>query len=194
MDGPPPEYRFVRQFGRKVEKSSHTAIRSHAMKGFRKKQRQQKQLEIVQSGQQSVVKNDIRLCHCSPLTQLSSASSEQYSQIGKCDIPPTHFTPAPEPSHLCGKVKSLRISPSHRMNVPQQLSSSIATLAATDFDPFNSITELHPSLTSKFSNEINVIKAHGSYISFYSSQLRSSHVADSSQAFPLLHSSSSLTF
>jgi hypothetical protein len=189
MDGPPPEYRFVRQFGRRVEKSSHTAIRSHAMKGFRKKQRQQKQLEIMRSGQQSVVKNDIRLCHCSPLTQLSSASSEQYSQIGKCDMPPTHFTPAPEPSHLCGKVKSLRISPSQRMNVPQQLSSSIATLGATDFDPFNSITELHPSLTSKFSNEINVIKAHGSYISFYSSQLRSSHVADSSQALPLLHSS-----
>jgi len=194
MDGPPPEYSFVRQFGRKVEKSSHTAIRSHAMKGFRKKQRQQKQLEIVRSGQQYVVDNDISLCHCLPPTQLSSASSEQYSQIRKCDIPPTHFTPAPEPSHLCGKVKSLRIFPSQRVNVPQQLSSPIATLAAIDFDPFNSITELHPSLTSKFSNEINIIKAHGSYISFYSSQLHSSHIADFSQAFPLLHSSSSLAF
>ena len=161
MDGPPLSYRFVRQSGRKVDESSRSAIRSHAMKEFRKRQRQQKQLETVQSGQKLVVENGISLCRCSTLAQLSSAPSEHYSTIRRLDTPTAPLTPAPEPCYLCSRVQSLRMSPSQQMNVLQQLSSPIASFAAADFDPFNSIAELPPSLTSKFSSEINIIKTHG---------------------------------
>jgi hypothetical protein len=161
VDGPPLAYRFVRQSSRKVDESSHSAIRSHAMKEFRKRQRQQKQLEIVQSGQQSVVENGISLCRCLTLAQLSPPSSEQHSKRRRLHTPPTPFSPTPEPCCLCRRVQSLRMSSSQHMNALQQLSSPIATFSAADFDPFNSIIELPPSLTSKFSSEINVIKTHG---------------------------------
>ena len=154
----PLAYRFVRQSGRKVDKSSHSTIRSHAMKGFRKRQRQQKQLETIRSDQQSV---DTSLCRCSPLAELSLASPEQHPRSRRVDTPSAPFTAAPELCSLCGRVQSLRISSSQQMNDLQQLDSTIATFAAADFDPFNSITELPPFLTSKFSSEINIIKSYG---------------------------------
>jgi hypothetical protein len=189
-DGPPLAYRFVGQSGRKVDESAHSAIRSHAMKEFRNRQRQQKQLEIVRTGQESAEeKEELGICRCLPLAQLSSATSEEYLDSRRFDTSLTTLTSASERCYRCGRVQLLRLSPSQEMGVLQQLSSSIASFAAADFDPFNSIAELPPSLTSKFSNEINAIKTHGWYTSFLvnskSRQLRS-NVADSSYFFTLL--------
>ena len=155
--GPPLAYRFVGQSGRKIDESTHSAIRSHAMKEFRNRQRQQKQLE---SGQQFGKDKDLSLCRCPPPTQHSSAASEQYSKRRRLDTSSTTLTSAPERCYCCGRLRS---SLSQEMAVLQQ-PSSIATFAAADFDPFSSITELPASLTSKFSNEINAIKTHGWYI------------------------------
>jgi hypothetical protein len=158
--GPPLAYRFVGQSGRKIDESTQSAIRSHAMKEFRNRQRQQRQLETVRSGHQSAEGKDLSTCQCLPLAQLSSAAFEQYSKRQRLDTSSTTLTSASERCHRCGRVQLLRLSPSQEMNLLQQ-SSSIPTFAAADFDPFNSIAELPPSLTSKFSNEINALKTHG---------------------------------
>jgi hypothetical protein len=158
--GPPLAYRFVGQSGRKIDESTHSAIRSHAMKEFRNRQRQQKQLEILRSGQQSGKDKDLSLCRCLPLAQHSSDASEQYSKRRRLGTSSTTLTSACERCYYCGKLRS---SLSQEMAVVQQ-PSSVATFAAADFDPFNSITELPVSLTFKFSNEINAIKTHGWYI------------------------------
>jgi hypothetical protein len=163
--GPPLAYRFIRQSGRKIDESTHRPIRSHAMKEVRNRQRQQKQLELVRSGQQSAKEKDLSLCRCLPLAQLSAAASEQYSKGRTLDTSSTTLASASERCYRCGGVQLLRLSPSQEMDVLQQPSSCIPTFAAADFDPFNSTTELPPSLTSKFSYEINAIKTHGWYIS-----------------------------
>jgi hypothetical protein len=48
--------------------------------------------------------------------------------------------------------------------VLQQQCPAIAAFAAAEFDPFGSMTELPQHLISNYSQEINAIKAHGSYI------------------------------
>ena len=164
--GRPLAYRFVGQSSRKVDQSSHSAIRSHAMKEFRNRQRQQKKQEILRTGQQSVMEDDLSLCRCLPLAQLSLASSEQYSKSQRLDTSSPPFTSAPECCDRCGGVRLLRSSPSQQVDVLQQ-HSSLTTFATADFDPFDSITELPLSLTSKFTNEINAIKTHGSYITHH---------------------------
>ena len=158
--GPPLAYRFVGQSGRKIDESTHSTIRSHAMKEFRNRQRQQKQLEILRSGQQFGKDKDLNLCQCLPPAQHSSAASVQDSKRRRLDTSSTTPTSASERCYYCGRLRS---SLSQEMAAQQQ-PSSIATFAAADFDPFNSITELPASLTSKFSNEINAIKTHGWYI------------------------------
>src|SRR6266699_1384261 len=145
--GPPLAYRFVGQSGRKIDESTHSAIRSHAMKEFRNRQRQQKQLEILRSGQQFGKDKDLDLCRCLPLAQHSSAASEQYSKRRRLGTSSTTPTPASERCYCCGRLRSPL---SQEVAVLQQ--PSVATFAAAGLDPFNSITELPASLISKFSN------------------------------------------
>ncbi|KIM94807.1 hypothetical protein OIDMADRAFT_149363 [Oidiodendron maius Zn] len=157
---PPLAYHFVRQSGRKIDESTRSGIRSHAMKEFRNRQRQQKQRRIVQSGQQSVIEKDLSLCRCLPRGQIPSASTEQYSGKSRDDLPLTSLESTSGYCYHCGKAQLLGFSQSQEMDIVQQCSIPTDTFAAADFDPFNSIADLPPPLTSKFSNEINAIKSH----------------------------------
>ncbi|KIW18415.1 hypothetical protein PV08_02703 [Exophiala spinifera] len=158
--GQPLVYRFVRQSGRKVDKSAHSAIRSHAMKGFRSTQRRQKQLDLVRRGRQPATEENLSICRCSPPAQQSPAPQEYGSRRQRLDTSSISSTSASERCNRCGKAQSLKMSPSEETNDLQQSSYPVVTFAAADFDPFNSITELPQSLTSKFSSEINAIKIH----------------------------------
>lgn len=143
---PPLAYHFVGQAGSKIDESTRSGIRSHAMKEFRNKQRQQKQVEIVQSNQQSVIENGLSLCRCLPEAHFSSL---------------TLLTPTSGHCYHCNGAQLVGSSPSQWWDDGQQLPSSLTTCPAVDFNLLNSITDLPPSLTSKFSNEINAIKSHG---------------------------------
>jgi hypothetical protein len=159
--GPPLAYRFVRQSGRKIDESAHSGIRSHAMKEFRNRQRQQKQLRSAQSDPQPVIEKDPSLCQCLPHGQISSTSPEQSSGRQRVGLSLTSLRSASSRCYHCGKVQSLGFSQPQEIDTLQQHSIPTDTFAAADFDPFNSITDLPLPLASKFSNEINAIKYHG---------------------------------
>lgn len=158
---PPLAYHFVGQAGSKIDESTRSGIRSHAMKEVRNKQRQQKQVEIVQRNQQSVTANDLSLCRCLPAAQFSSASSEQYLERQRDDTSLTRLTPLSSHCYHCNRAQLVGWPPSQWRDDGLQLSSSMTNCAAVEFNPFNSITGLPQSLTSKFSDEINAIKSHG---------------------------------
>lgn len=153
---PPLAYHFVEQAGFKIDESTRSGIRSHAMKEVRNRQRQQKQVETVHSGQQSFTEKGISLCRCLAVAQFSSVSSRQNLETRRVDTSPRSTA-----DHCCNREQLFALSLSQHRDGLQQLSSSMATFATADFNPFHSIPDLPVSLTLKFSNEINVIKSHG---------------------------------
>ena len=159
--GPPLEYCFVSQSGRKVDQSAQKTIRSHAMKDFWNTQRRNKRLEILRGAHQSVLDENRDVCRCSPQAQLSPSSPGHNAKRPRLDAVSKLLDSAPKTCNRCGKVQLSRMGSQQQMDDLQQLSGPVATFAAADFDPFNSITELPPALTSKFSNEIDDIKKHG---------------------------------
>jgi hypothetical protein len=157
----PLAYHFVRQSGRKIDESARTGIRSHAMKEVRNRQRQQKQLGIVQSGHQSVIEKVPSLCRCLPRGQISSAPEEHYSGGLRVDMSLTSLQRTSVHCYHCGRVQLLGLSQPQEIDALQQHSIPTDTFASADFDPFNSIIDLPLPLASKFSNEINAIKSYG---------------------------------
>ncbi|KAE8446537.1 hypothetical protein EG329_011869 [Mollisiaceae sp. DMI_Dod_QoI] len=153
---PPVAYSFVAQSGRKIDQSTQGTIRSHAMREFRNRQRQDRQ----QRGVQPVsARSGYRICRCPPSLQSSSADEASSSQNQGFDTSSEIGGPT-ERCHHCGGIQLSNMTPPQQVNILQKPASTVASFAAADFDPFNSIVELPPPLTSKFSGEINAVKAH----------------------------------
>ncbi|KIM92659.1 hypothetical protein OIDMADRAFT_36437 [Oidiodendron maius Zn] len=155
----PLAYHFVGQVGSKIDESTRSGIRSHAMKEVRNKQRQQKQVETMQSGQQSVIDKDFSLCQGLPVAGLFSASSKQNLGGRRIDVSSALLTSISDHCYRC-RAQLFELTPSQQRDDLLQPSSSMATVVAADFNPFNSMTGLPPSLTLKFSDEIDAIKSH----------------------------------
>ena len=158
---PPLAYHFVGQAGSKIDESTRSGIRSHAMKEVRNKQRQQKQVGIVKSGEQFVTENELNLYRCFPVAQVLSASSKQCLKRRRIDTSSTPLVLASDHCYHYRRAQLFGLSQSRQRDDVQQPSSSMATFAAVDLNPFNSIIDLPSSPNSKLSDEIKAIKQHG---------------------------------
>jgi hypothetical protein len=169
--GAPLSIRFIP--GRAKDGATKSVVRSHAMSVFRSRQRRQKQLQNkwnqqVPTMDEAPISNATDLfCHCTSLS-------------AQRNLPSNLLLDGRVRCAQCGHNQLLIMSPSQQMAFLQQQHPAIATFAAAEFDPFGSMTELPNHLTSKYSQEINAIKTHGSYgqFSYYanSEMLLHSHV------------------
>jgi hypothetical protein len=143
-NGPPLAFRFVSQSGRLVDKKTKRAVRSHAMREVRSRQKQKRQIK------------DNSLCRCS-----TSPPASPVLGTGGCrldDMNPNLPLVISKRCSQCAGMKFLECPSSPEM---EQLSPNITMFAVAQFDPFGSVTELPDSLTRNFSYELEAIKAHG---------------------------------
>lgn len=150
--GPPVAFRFIGQSGRKVDESSHAAIRSHAMTEFRNRQRQQRQQL------QSASAKKLDHCQCRPIAASSSKATKKNSEKQSSDA----LTQSS--CRRCGKIQS-RTKASPKLVASRQAAPPAVVLSGAGLFDFSSISELIPCIPSKFIDEINAIKTHGPYSS-----------------------------
>lgn len=149
--GPPVAFRFIGQSGRKVDASSHVAIRSHAMTEFRNRQRQQRQQLQSAPGNKP--------CQCRHIAGYSSKATGTNSEKQLCDASPQ--LPC-RPCNSCGNIQSPAQS-SSRLATSRQTTPPAVVLSGAGLFDFSSIGELLPAIPSKFIDEINTIKTHGQF-------------------------------
>jgi hypothetical protein len=144
MHDAPLSFRFVEQSGRLVDKETKRAVRSHAMREVRSRQKQKKQM--INS-----------LCQCSTSTPAFPMPKRKTTSF-KLDS--VEYRLPLVISERCKQCSGLQFFECPHSPDVEQLAPNITTLAVAQFDPFGSVIELPTNLTVKFSRELEVIKSH----------------------------------
>jgi hypothetical protein len=145
----PLSFRFVEQCGRLVDTQTKRAVRSHAMREVRNRQKQKKQMRVNS------------LCQCSTKTPISPMPKREKTSF-KLDSTDFHLPLVI--SKRCKHCSGLQFFESPPSPDVERLSPKITTLAVAQLDPFGTTAQVPASLAVRFSSELEVITSHSEYI------------------------------
>lgn len=150
---------FVEETGGHPDKRTQLAVRSHAAREVRRRRRleQQKQLqELYLASKIGGSKDLAQVSSGHPKRQRSHMLSLVGRPIGS--------------DYRCEDTQNFD-EPLARQMLHQEYSPLLSTSMGVVFDPFASMAELSPLLSSSYSNDVNAIKSHGKggvfFILFY---------------------------